>query len=584
MRYKSLLTLSLLAVSLPCAAVRSAESQVPATALIPQQAVLVVQIRNPKAIVDQLFSERVKAAVKKLPFYDQALDNPGTKQAMNLVKYFQTKHDADIPAMVDALAGGGITFAVGPTGEVLLIVDAKDKAFLDEVHDFFKMMAQGDAEKAGDSGRVASADYRGVTGWKFGPNEVHAIIGNRLLVSNKPDVLKGVIDLRDAGTGSLADSTSYQKAVAAAGKDAQVIAYANMDVLKNTPDLQKSLNASTNPLGMLLLAPLQAALREATWLSAGACLTNDTLQIKFISDGTADAPDSPRGFAALAKPGDGVMPNLDVPRRIAGFSFYRDLHKFYAAKDELFPERTSGLIFFENMMGIFFTGRDLTEEVLAGTLPDTRVVVAQQQFNAKTGVPEVQFPGFAIVMRLKDREKFAPVVEEAWQKAVGLINFTRGQQALPGLIIDRPEYHGTKYTMSYFSVADEPDAAKADVRFNFQPSLAFQNDYLILSSTRDLTENLIDSIKKESEQKVKPVAGIHTLGMLDGQNLASILDANRNTLVRQNMVEDGNSRQEAEAQIGILLTIAQHVRDFTIKAGSEKGMSQMTLTLGYELN
>ena len=33
----------------------------------------------------------------------------------------------------------------------------------------------------------------------------------------------------------------------------------------------------------------------------------------------------------------------------------------------LFPERTSGLIFFENMMGIFFTGRDLTSEVLAET-------------------------------------------------------------------------------------------------------------------------------------------------------------------------------------------------------------------------
>ena len=41
------------------------------------------------------------------------------------------------------------------------------------------------------------------------------------------------------------------------------------------------------------------------------------------------------------------------------------MHKFYAAKDTLFPDRTSGLIFFENMMGIFFSGRDLTDEVLA---------------------------------------------------------------------------------------------------------------------------------------------------------------------------------------------------------------------------
>ena len=58
------------------------------------------------------------------------------------------------------------------------------------------------------------------------------------------------------------------------------------------------------------------------------------------------------------------MPHLDVPRQIAGASVYRDLHGFYAAKDDLFPERTSALIFFENMMGIFFSGKDLTEEVL----------------------------------------------------------------------------------------------------------------------------------------------------------------------------------------------------------------------------
>ena len=68
------------------------------------------------------------------------------------------------------------------------------------------------------------------------------------------------------------------------------------------------------------------------------------------------------------------------PGGIAAVSLYRDLHGFYAAKDTLFPERTSGLIFFENMMGIFFTGRDLTDEVLAETEPEIRLVVAEPQY------------------------------------------------------------------------------------------------------------------------------------------------------------------------------------------------------------
>jgi hypothetical protein len=106
-----------------------------------------------------------------------------------------------------------------------------------------------------------------------------------------------------------------------------------------------------------------------------------------------------RTFAA--EPADGALPNLSVPRQIAGLSFYRNLHQFYAAKDDLFPQRTSGLIFFENMMGIFFTGRDLTEEVLAELTPEIRLVVAQQEYAPEVGTPDPQFPGFALIFGMK---------------------------------------------------------------------------------------------------------------------------------------------------------------------------------------
>ena len=96
----------------------------------------------------------------------------------------------------------------------------------------------------------------------------------------------------------------------------------------------------------------------------------------------------PRPSPCRTSPAPGALPNLAVPRRIAGLSLYRDLHAFYAAKDKLFPERTSGLIFFENMMGIFFTGRDLTDEVLAETRPEIRIVVAAQKYDPAIGTPQ----------------------------------------------------------------------------------------------------------------------------------------------------------------------------------------------------
>ena len=239
-----------------------------------------------------------------------------------------------------------------------------------------------------------------------------------------------------------------------------------------------------------------------------------------------DRPDAAAPSPSPRQAGEGALANIVVPRQIAGISLYRDLHRFYAAKDLLFPDRTSGLIFFENMMGIFFTGRDLTEEVLAETQPDVRVVVAGNRSTMsgwarrRSSCPAL--PG----IRMRNPEKFAPIAEEAWQKALGLINFTRGKQRRSGLIIHRPTYAGTKYTMSSFSAADVVDRSAADIRFNFQPSLAMPGDYLILSSSHALTKDLIDGLTQEKASGVKSLAETDSLVEVNGTSLASILKAN----------------------------------------------------------
>jgi hypothetical protein len=296
-------------------------------------------------------------------------------------------------------------------------------------------------------------------------------------------------------------------------------------------------------------------------------------------DGKLTEGAGPAAFAVPAEPGKGALPILSVPRLIAGMSFYRDLHGFYAAKDDLFPERSSGLIFFENMMGIFFTGRDLTSEVLAETEPEVRLVVAEQKYDPAIGKPGVQLPAFALVMRLRNPEKFDVVVEEAWQKALGLINFTRGQQALPGLIIDKPTYKDTKYSIAYFSTSADDDKQNLDSRFNFRPSLAMLDNYLILSSAEGLTRDLIDAAKKEIAETVKPLAAVHSSLVINGPQLASILGANRANLVRQNMVSEGNTQAEAEGQIDIFLTLAEYLGKLKLDVGAHDGKTQASLEL-----
>ena len=272
-----------------------------------------------------------------------------------------------------------------------------------------------------------------------------------------------------------------------------------------------------------------------------------------------------------------------MPRRIAALSLYRDLHGFYAAKDALFPERTSGLIFFENMMGIFFTGRDLTSEVLAQTEPEIRIVVAEQQYDPAVGTPQVRLPAFAVVLRLRHPEQFRQVVEEAWQKAVGLINFTRGQKALPGLIIDRAVQGETKYTVAYFSTADVNDRTKLPTRYNLRPALAMPGPYVILSSTDALARDIIDTLGQEGNQTSAPLARTHSVLEIDGPQTASAFQVNRDTLVRGDMVKKGRSQQEAEAGIDMLVTLTKLVDQIKLSIGTQEDMLQARLQMRLRL-
>ncbi|MHB8973851.1 MAG: hypothetical protein ACYC3X_18100 [Pirellulaceae bacterium] len=584
MFHRATVLLVLLSVGGLLGQARGDDTVVPATALIPDAAILVVRVAQPKALIERAFDQRVVKFVQSQPLYQAAMAQGETQQVLTMVNFFGSKYKADLPTMLGKLVGGGITLAAGPGDSTLLIVDAEDPQMLSEIHDFFRTIAKTEANKQNAPDRVASAEYRGVMGWTFGPGESHVIIGNRLLLSNRPETLKAAIDRQmDHAGKDITQSSRYQTAVASLAGEPQVTLFADMAVLKQVPGFTKGLTQDDNPLTRLLFAPFLAAVTDSTWLAADANLTVDNLAVNFVADRTSSESTTLNSFALPLQAGQGAMPNLVVPGQIAAVSMYRDLHQFYSSKDELFPDRTSGLIFFENMMGIFFSGKDLTNEVLAQTLPDVRVVVAEQRYDEKTGTPAMKLPGFAVVIQLRDQDKFPLVMKEAWQKAIGLVNFTRGQKAQPGLIIDTATHNGTTYTTSRFSVADEENKDAVDMRFNFQPALAIAGDRLIMSSSDLLACDLIDAIKQQQAGGAAPTAGQHSLVTVKSGPLAAVLESNRETLIRQSMVGDGKSREAAEQGIAGIFLALKHLTELQISAGTQADRSELSFKLNYEL-
>jgi len=364
----------------------------PAIQWIPQDALIVLEVSRPKALLEVFTNDKATAAITALPLYKQQASKPKFNEFLNIISFIETTLGTDWRTGLGKLTGAGITLAVCPEDTVLLIIDAEDGQMLERFHEFFLNVARSEAEKKGKYNIVASKEYEGVTAWTFDGKEAHTIIGKRLVLANRPEGLKAVLQRRsEAKNESLAANTTYRAAKKTVGPDAIANAFVNLKPLINLPQVaQLFKQQSENPLSALVFAGIVEATRDSNWLALGLHIEDSTLVFRASVDGKKVAPTSPAAFALPEKPNEGVLPNLTVPRQIAALSLYRDLHQFYAAKDDLFPERTSGLIFFENMMGIFFSGRDLTEEVLAETKPEIRFVVAEQQYDPASPSGTVQ--------------------------------------------------------------------------------------------------------------------------------------------------------------------------------------------------
>jgi len=550
---KVFFTIGVLVVAWSVRAAATAEELPPPARWLPRDTVAVLEVSEPKAILDLLLDSKLTETIINHPLYKHAMAQPNLQQTQTIVHYVAGELGTDWKTGVRKLAGGGAAIAITSTGAVLLMIDAEDGQMLEKLHGMIVNFAKGDAERQGQPERVKSVKHGGVTCWELGDGRVQAVVGHRYISSNRLDALKAALDLRTAPEQrSLASLSSYQAAKKAVGRTAVASAFVSLAVIKQIPGVKQALTKNTNPLGALLFAGLIDSLRQSNWMALGLKIEDLKLTLEANVDGKPTGQSELAAFARPAKPDQGTLPNLSVPRMIAAMSLYRDLHGFYAAKDKLFPERTSGLIFFENMMGIFFSGRDLTDDVLSEARPEIRLVVAEQKYDPEIGTPHTQIPAFALVLKVLHPKEAGELMEEAFQKAIGLVSFTSGQKGVPGLIVDRPTYSDVRYTVAYSGKIRGEEKGPLAMRYNFRPALVKLADSVVISSTDGLARDLIDALKKETSSPAKPMHEVDSLVDVNATQVASILSANREALIRQNRLEKGTSPKEAEANIGIL--------------------------------
>lgn len=554
---------SWLALPFACAA---AFAQAPSTLppvleWLPQGAVAVLRIEQPAELLD---------AASRWGLLDALSSNPDLRNLERLLEPLGGK------SLVSRLTAGGVTVAAYPGDRTVVIADARDASSLEPIHKLAQTLVSLQKNSPKASERVFYREHPGGASWTFDGRQFFATLGGRIAMSSRADVLKALFQPRPADFQPLASWTVLSQARKKLEGGAGWL-FLNMALLNQEPNFRKAVGGDGSALDVILTGFLRQSLQNAPWAGLALRIQADELQIRGFSAGSLP----PAMTFSTPAPGQVLPPKLNVPRELASASLWRDLAAFYSARDVIFPERSSAGILFENFMEIFFSGRDLKDEVLARFHPAVRLVVAEQQYDPATGVPEEPYPAVALVFRVDRPEEFGEIFEEAWQKAIGIANFTRGQQAQPGIILDKATHAGVTFTYGYFSVRGEKDRNKLPARFNVRPALARTGPYFILSSTDHLARDLIDAVRREDGRTPPRASAAHTFVEIgSGGQIAALLEAHRASYLRQNVLSGGKKPEAAAKEFDNNIALLRRIAGATLSFTSADGqMAELTVRM-----
>ena len=533
---------------------------------VPEGALIYVELTNPGQVIDQLRCEPVQAVLGAVPGYRKAFESDGFKQLLTVVDVIAEKLDTTAEKLARDLTGGGVVLAIdaraGKEPNTALLITPTDPNVLKRAVETLVELARKDAESKGNPDPFKPAEYRGTTAYAAGPKAGFAIVEGVLVFGDRGDTVKAIVDRALDGPkagASILDNADWKARRAQVGPDDVAWSFIRLGRLREL-DPKKFGFKEVPPPVTFLFGSWVEALRKTPWISAKLVWNARRLGADI------ELPTPPGGFPESLKgyvPPKGSMapPTLQPPGTIASLGLWRDFSTIWESRAELLtPEQVQNLAKLDTFAGQFFGGRDFGSGVLGAVGKNWRLVVAHQDYAALKPAPDVKLPAFALVADLNpDDAEFAQRLKAAFQSFVGLSNLGAAQKTKAPPLMLGSEAVGdvTILTARYLPAEKNEGDAKEPVnrRHNFSPSAAQVNAHFILSSTTGLARDLVKTLK----QPVAPTATPATLNMIaDGSALARLVDANRNHMVMQNMLDKGNDKTRAEGEIGTLSRLLRY--------------------------
>jgi hypothetical protein len=523
--------------------------------LIPDQADVLVQIDNPRRLVEAATTAELFQQFQKLDAIRELYDSTNSRRFYQLIAYFEKQLGASWPELLDRVGGGGLAIGLklGPNpAPALLVLQSKDQETLRKFVKLGLDIIEQELARQDRKERPIKDSYRDIETIHIGDGFFAAVAGSALLISNNAEALHKGLDLHlDDSKASLA----HVAAVADARKlvPAQSLAWLwlNMATVHNAPQAKEVFTLPRNDANLTVLfgGLLDVAGRAP---SLCAALAQDdvggfvTLRMGRGREGSQEA-------MALHIPpaGEGTLPLLEPKGVLYSDSSYFDFSRIWAQRDKLFNEKQrTGMEDVDKRSALFLAGKKMSDLLTELGAHQRFVAVHQEKRGYKTE-PAPRLPAFGLVLDLRKKD-LGKTLETVLRGAA----FLGGNQFKLKLV---EEKHGDLTIVSYrFPEGQEKPANVAAIAYNFSPSFVAVGDQFVLSSTIELAHELVDVLQKEAKSGSASSASAHQ-SRLYADGGADFLKSIDDQLFAQTMLDRALPPDQAQTQVKEFINLVRRL-------------------------
>jgi hypothetical protein len=565
--------------------------------VFPASTAVYIEIPDPSKFLRALLEHPIADRVQQLDAWKQALRSPGMTGVLTACNFLELQFGKPWTETLESVTAKGVYFAVDAADrspEAVLLIRGKDADLMQEVR--LKLL---ELTRLGGSEIRKLETYRDIPVYRL-PQGGAAVVGEWLIVASSGDagrkLLDRILDLPatpnanvansppDSAPQSLAAVPAFRTTTAQFAPVAAVRAWFGLSAIRDA--LQSASRGGEgpfarqidNPPAELLLGGLQSVLGKADWATAELQMaaTGPQLRLKTAFD-PAWIPEQREWY--FGPQAAGRVPGIpEIPNTVGTLGIYRNVSQMWLRAGDLFSEQINDrMAEAESNLGTIFAGRDFGEEVLGAFEPGMLLLAARQDFTRITPVPAIRLPSFALLLTLKDPDTMRPELRRIFQSVIGFGNIVGAQQGQPQLELDMQRLEDAELVSARYLPPKPTAAGPVPIVYNFSPTAAFQGNRFILASSTQLAEALLKAPVKDA-----PAANLAT--EMNVPVLGDVLSDNRDAIVSGNMLSKGQTREEADAELNLLLQLLSWFQSVSARLTPSADSLQLEFSLQTAVN